>query len=430
MLRFGITPLAALASALAASWIARRFRRTSVAALILSFLIPSLLQMIRVLPEGWDGIGGGVRISDLILVGMWGASAAWMVGRRDVTRAERLFLTVSLALVAVMLVAVVRNWGVYGLSAFGEFRSRYLIIGLPVYLALGLDSPAIRSWLAKLLAGAPIIGVLLGLPLVASVFGWGFGAATRFYPSSVSLAILLASMFIYLSDSRYQSSPRILLYGVYALVGFVLIKDAHRSVWLVAAVCLALLVNQREVKIARALPWVLGTLLTVVVAILAARSLGTETLAYLVERAGAFLNPAGDRSSYWRLSVWGAYVQPFLQSPLLGHGFGGYWEAYVPELGGRVVTSPHSMYVQTLVKTGLIGLGVLLGWFVSVFRALSSGLREQRISGTSRAVLMLGLLGVAASLAYGSVYPLDLWPLAWIGLALAELFRGKAGDGQ
>ena len=44
----------------------------------------------------------------------------------------------------------------------------------------------------------------------------------------------------------------------------------------------------------------------------------------------------------------------------MGEGFGGYWKIYIPELGQELDVSPHSLYVQTLVKTGVIGLGLYL----------------------------------------------------------------------
>lgn len=422
MLRIGVIPLVALAAALVASWVAYRFRRLSIVALILSVLVPALSFAIQVLPEGWDIIGGGVRISDLILVGMWGASAARMIGRCDRGRAERLFIGVSLALAAVMLAGVARNWGTYGLSALGEFRFRYLILGLPIYLALGLDSPAIRTWVTGWLAWAPIVGAALMLPLVATEMGWGLRAVFRFYPASISLALLLATLWIQMADAG-RFKPRMLVYSAYVLVGLVILKDAHRSVWLVAAVSLLVLAFMHEVRLGRVLPWAIGVLLAVGTVGLAAVPARGEMLEYFGERGRAFLDPASDASSYWRLTVWRAYLRPFLQNPLFGHGFGGYWDVYVPELGARISTSPHSVYVQTLVKTGLTGMAALLGWFLTGLRTLQSAVGDVQVSRSSRVVVVMGLLGVLASLTYGIVYALDPWPLAWVGLALAEIFH-------
>lgn len=431
MLRFGIIPLAALATALAASWIAYRFHRLSVAALVLVVLVPQLLHMLQVLPEGWDVIGGGVRISDLILVGMWGAITVRLVNGDDRPKEERLFIAVSLLVAAVLLVAVARNWGVYGLSALGEFRFRYLILGLPVYLALGGDSAATRAWFIRWLVWAPVAGALLLLPVVSAEKGWALGEVSRFYPSWISLALLLAGVWVGLMNGEPQRAlSRGVSYGVFAFVAVVIVKDAHRSVWLVAVACLIVLLVTRVVEVRRLWLWAAGAVTVGVIALVGLGAL-SSTLDYVVTRGQAFINPTEDPTSYWRLSVWRAYLQPFLEDPLFGQGFGGYWDVYVPELGARVITSPHSMYVQTLVKMGLLGMAALLGWFLTVFRLLvRSGFRSESVSQSRRVTLVLGLVAVVASLVYGAVYPLDFWLLAWIGLALAELFHGGAADAE
>ncbi|MRR38082.1 hypothetical protein EG829_26225, partial [bacterium] len=266
ILRIGIAPIAAVAGVVAVSLLAHRFRRIAVAALVLSFLIPSLLQMIQLLPDGWDIIGGGVRISDVILVGMWGASFALMVQRREVTQAQRTLVAVSLVLAAVLLVAVVRNWPAYGLSALGEFRFRYLILGLPVYLALGADSAVFRLWTARWVAWAPVIGTMLALPMVASAKGWSLGEASRFYPSSISLALLLAAIWVTLRSADLERGfPQAASYGVLAFIVVLIVKDAHRSVWLVALACLIVLLGTRVVEVKRFWLWAVGLVLSALI---------------------------------------------------------------------------------------------------------------------------------------------------------------------
>lgn len=120
-------------------------------------------------------------------------------------------------------------------------------------------------------------------------------------------------------------------------------------------------------------------------------------------------------------------MQPFLQDPLFGQGFGGYWDVYVPELGARVITSPHSVYVQTLVKVGLVGLASLLAWFGVCIRLLAQVVVLRDGGNSPQWVLVvMGLVAIAATLAYGSVYALDFWPLAWLGLGLAERLHSNA----
>lgn len=425
--RLGIAPLAAIAVAIVASWIAYQFRMVAVMTLLLSVLVPQLVHMVGILPENWDALGGGVRITDLILVGMWGASAALLVGRRHRSRSENIFIGISLGLAALLFVAVARNWSAYGLSALGEFRFRYLILGLPVFLALGLDSPRSRLLAARALAWAPVVGVSVMLPVVGALRGWGLGQASRFYPSAISLALLLAAMWIGLSSrgSHGRKVPA-LAYGAYALIALVILKDAHRSVWLVAGVSVVVLAWLRVIRIRQMWAWGLLALIGGTAAIILSSS-GVNLLGYVVARGQAFIDPASDPTSSWRLMVWKAYVGTLMDNPLFGQGFGGYWDVYVPEFGARVITSPHSMYVQTLVKTGLVGMLALLGWFAASLRALVRSRSEVgSILRPVQGMIVIGIVAVVASLVYGTVYALDFWALAWMGIALAEAFHGEA----
>lgn len=425
--RMGVTVFVAVSAAIAASFLAYRFRLSAVLALLLSVLIPQLALTVDLLPDNWDALGGGVRIADLILVGMWGASAALLVSRRHRFRSENIFIGISLGLAALLFVAVARNWSAYGLSALGEFRFRYLILGLPVFLALGLDSPRSRLLAARLLAWAPVVGVSVMLPVVGALRGWGLGEASRFYPSAISLALLLAAIWIGLSsEGSHGGVAPGLAYGAFTLIALVILKDAHRSVWLVAGVSLLMLVWLRVIKIQRLWVWAPLALIGGTLVIVLSAS-GANPVDYVVARGQAFLDPASDPTSNWRLMVWKAYSAVLRNNPLFGQGFGGYWDVYVPEFGARVITSPHSMYAQTLVKTGLVGMLALLGWFAVSLRALVRS-RSQivPIARPGQEMIVLGVVAIGASLAYGTVYALEFWPLAWMGLALAEKFRGEA----
>ncbi|MCK8114080.1 O-antigen ligase family protein [Anaerosoma tenue] len=418
----------AIAAASIVSWIAYRFRRLSVVVLLVSVLIPSLVQMLHLLPVGWDVVGGGVRLSDLVVIGMWGATAAILMNGRNASREVRLLMTFSVALAVVLGVAVARNWGSYGLSALGEFRFRYLILGLPVYLALGFNQSILRAWAAKLLAWAPVVGVILALPLVVAEKGVGFDEASRLYPSSISLGLLLAVVWMALRGMKQDEVLHgVASYAAIGLAGFIILKDAHRSVWLVAAACVLVLLVTRAVEIRRLWLWVMGVVVVGLLLIIGFGPTGGIVADYVATRSRAFFNPTEDPTSYWRLSVWRAYLQPFLQDPLFGQGFGGYWDVYVPELGARVITSPHSVYVQTLVKVGLVGLASLLAWFGVCIRLLTKGVVLRDSGNRPQWVLVvMGLVAIAATLAYGSVYALDFWPLAWLGLGLAERLHGNA----
>jgi hypothetical protein len=69
----------------------------------------------------------------------------------------------------------------------------------------------------------------------------------------------------------------------------------------------------------------------------------------------------------------------------------------------------------------------LLAWFGAAASALVAQIKRAASESTSaRALALMGLLGVAASLTFGTVYALDFWPLAWIGIGLAAVFSPES----
>lgn len=420
----GVGPIAALGAAIAVSWFAYRFRVWTTAALAISILIPQLMLMTTVLPENWGSLGGGVRISDLILVGMWGAIIGLGFSSDHRHKVQRTFVSICFVLAVLLLVAIVRNWSVYGLSALGEFRFRYLILGFPVYLALGMDSPRSRTSVSRMMAWLPILGVVIALPIVGMSNGWAVGEASRFYPSEISIALLYSVVWLGLTRGGGAVPQRGLMYAAFLLAAVFIVADSHRSVWLVAAVSVLLLLRLGVIRVERIWSWGLVTLIGAAAIFAVLGVTGTDVVAYVAKRGSAFMNPIGDSSSYWRLVVWKAYIDPWLSNPMFGQGFGGYWDVYVPELGTRIVAFPHSMYIQTLVKLGVVGMAALLAWFAAAWRVLLRAYRgPTAAAGILRSLAPMGLVAVAGSLAYGTVYALEFWSLGWIGLALSEAFR-------
>ncbi|MCL4078688.1 O-antigen ligase family protein [Coriobacteriia bacterium Es71-Z0120] len=424
----GIVLLAAVAGIIVISWAAHRFPILAAFALLVVVLISQLSLMMNLLPEGWDVLPGGVRISDLILVGMWGASVATLFRRIDRSPEAKRLLAASALLSALLLVAILRNWTTYGLSAPGEFRFRYLILGLPIFLAIHLTDEKMRESLASLLSWSPVIGALAVLPIAVAKQGIQLSASSRWYPASISLGLLLAATWLFVSSRvASRSVSQALRYLTLLFVAFIVLKDAHRSVWLVAAVILLILMRLRVVEVGRLAPW----LLVIVVsgaAILSTVGLTVpQLIAYITSRGSAFIRPTSDPTSYWRLVTWKSYLNVFMEHPWLGEGFGGYWDVYVPEFDARITVMPHSLYVQTLVKLGVTGMMALLAWFGAAASALVAQIKRAASESTSaRALALMGLLGVAASLTFGTAYSLDFWPLAWIGIGLAAVFSPES----
>lgn len=422
--RFGIELLVAAAAGLALAWLAYGFRKATIAALYLAVLVPQLFLMVGVLPADWDVIAAGVRISDALLVGMLGATIVMLFVGGERSRGERRLIGASIVLGALLLFAILRNIGLYGISAPGEFRFRYLVLSLPLYMALSIRDGHDLASLQRLLAALPVMGVIATLPVVVAVKGWGVGAESRFYPSAISLALLYSAIWFGISQTGGKArGGRGWTVAVLLLAGVFIVADSHRSVWLVAALSVFVLVRYGFMRLDRVWAWGLGAVLGGAAVGTIVTLSGVNVLEYVSTRASAFLNPAADGTSYWRLVVWKAYLGPWLSNPLFGQGFGAYWDVYVPEFGARTTVFPHSLYVVTLVKLGLAGLIALVGWFSAGWRVLLSRSSDERNKERISVPIMMGMLGILGTLAYGTVYHLEVWSLAWMGVGLAEALR-------
>jgi O-antigen ligase len=106
------------------------------------------------------------------------------------------------------------------------------------------------------------------------------------------------------------------------------------------------------------------------------------------------------------------------RSPLLGEGFGGYWALVTPGLG-TVTQSPHNLYIQTLVKIGMIGLVIYLVLIVQTYRQFRQTLKRRSGQPHHAVFLTIGLMTLVASHFYFVAYAFDHYSLFFVGMALA-----------
>ena len=86
------------------------------------------------------------------------------------------------------------------------------------------------------------------------------------------------------------------------------------------------------------------------------------------DRLRSALHPDQDETAQMRLSLWGAGIHMFEDHPLFGVGIGNFSPSYLNDYNGETLTptvfAPHSIYIQALSETGIVGtLPLLLIWF-------------------------------------------------------------------
>ncbi len=127
-----------------------------------------------------------------------------------------------------------------------------------------------------------------------------------------------------------------------------------------------------------------------------------------------------------RPELWGSAVDAFASSPLIGIGGGSFqfwYERDVPD--GKVVRDAHSLYLETLAETGVLGLAALLALLGGLLMLVIRARRDARSTGEVGA--SAGLLGAyAAFLVHAGVdWIWDFTALAVLGLG-AALIAGSA----
>ena len=127
-----------------------------------------------------------------------------------------------------------------------------------------------------------------------------------------------------------------------------------------------------------------------------------------------------------RWQYWTAGIDAFRDSPLLGQGAGAY-EAWWTEHGtlATPVRDAHSLYVEALAETGVLGFALLAG---ALLTTLVAGIRRTAGDDTAPRELTAGLLAAVAAfiLALGIDWMWEQTVVAAVGFACLGLLVGPA----
>ena len=330
-----------------------------------------------------------------------------------------------------IILEVARNVTTYGLSAAGEFRYRYLVLAMPAYIALSFTRVEQRRHLVHAAILTATVLTLCFVPLIGLTKGWAVGPESRFLPAVLSVGLVLGwtALFLAVRAGVIRISTTLVWLFALPVAGLVLV-DGHRSVWLVAlAIPLTLLVLGELVS-ARVTGWLVPVGAVVGLIVVGLLAVGVNPVPYVETRAEAFTAPASDTTAIWRRTQWQAQLQVWRQNPVVGQGFGGYWSA--GEAYGSADVSPHSLYVQTLVKLGIVGLGLLVALGISIAVVLAQALgnlrRLRRRDSVDYVLVVMGLIALAAVFVYGVAYALDYYALLFVGLGLAAAVHDNAAS--
>ena len=415
-------------------WVAFRFPLFTVLLLIILAIFPTIFQMVPEYSEEWMSLGFGIRIQDVILVSTLGAIILKVIFRaKQLSARNNLSLSIYIILFGLWIsFEIVRNINVYGLSAPGEFRYRYLILCVPLYIALFFSSAKRRKKLLKLLIASSLFLPILCVPIIGELKGWHVGPDSRFFPSTISLGLLYGLIALGLSKKYKVLKIRSILYWLIIVsVSLIIIIDSHRSVWITALATGVTLFWIKEIKLRKIMNNAFsGTFFIIIIFFLAHQlilvSLKTNLTDFTITRTQNLIkiNEKYNNTAAWRVAQWKAQIPKFCASPIIGEGFGGYWG--VSGIQGDLGVSPHNLYIQTLVKLGTVGMLLYLIIVAKIFFKFKRTMTKYKIKDDSEMpILILGMVVLIAAHVFYIAYSFEYYSLLFVGLGLSSLQERK-----
>ena len=221
---------------------------------------------------------------------------------------------------------------------------------------------------------------------------------------------------------------RLLLCAALAISLAALLLTFSRGGYVLAAVAVVyFLLSQRRASLA------FGALACLVVALLLAPK-------EVYERAGAGIGEAGsggaiasatasndDQLTAGRLWLWTRTFPNFYRNPVTGSGLSSQAWSEAVKSGVIKTAQTHNFYLSILYDTGLVGMVVVLSFFVFVYRAFKSVARDPAtppliaaaMNGSAAVLIGYGLMGFTNSTFWPRIEHIYLWMM--FGFCMAYL---------
>lgn len=409
-------------------FIAYRSPLLTIFLLFLTGITPQIFQMTKMLPAKPTDIGGGFNAPDVVVLGMVVALIIkGLIFVKINTNKKTLGIKPYIILfIALILFEILRNITDYGLSAPGEFRYRYLILAIPLYVSQFFNSEKSRKRLLKMLIFCSVILTLTCIPIIGMIKGWSVGPDSRFLPSAITLGLVYGLLALLLAKKYAKLQLKnTLIWTLTCLVLTLVLIDSHRSVWISTIAIIITMFFLGEIKLTKIWKWGLPVLLAIFIVWQIVNKSGLDVLDYIKERGSEIVTLKEKSTAAWRVALWEAQFQKFLKKPILGYGFGDYWKVYVPQFKNTKNVSPHSLYVQSLVKIGILGLVIYLLIMFKLFCSFIIWLRRKKTHNFESAIAITGLVVLIASHVYYSVYAFEYYTMLFLGLGVATIQHEK-----
>ena len=371
-------------------------------------------------------------------LGVTGVLLWWRSNRRPLSHP----LLAKMAIVLVILVGASALWSVQPTQSL----KRVSVVYCTAMAAIGIG----RTWSARDLCRAALIisslfvGVSILYELRAGSFlsGQGYRFSGAFHPNQQAVitgVLALSSLCLFRDSGRYR-------YLAVAVLGIVLVKlTGSRGciLGLIFAVAVMYWIGMSRTKqmasvIACGMVFAVGLILL---------SVSGKPAPSVVEIASMGRVDASDQADVLngRLAIWDEVIGDISERPLLGYGYGAFWDSdrvfaysWIHDWG---FSNAHSVYLETALDIGIVGLVVafavaLIAWTTSLrifsrtddwgVMFISSLICMGMISGLID--VMFVRVGFATILLAIGVVILSMYPVRQPGAPAALTVNGTAGQ--
>jgi hypothetical protein len=329
------------------------------------------------------------------------------LGRRRRVNTIAVAAMVFLAIASLSFVRGVAEHDVF--VAANQYRGHLYVAAAVIFFA---GDPSIRlhfHQIASLWVRAAYVLSIIALARWVAPLESIFGPIPSAGPGGVGRPIDAATTFIIMLGAYLGFHQR---YRWWVPGGLLLAVMAfqHRTVWVASIVGLAVLMFGSE---RRQLSRFAGAAIVVFLAVSVASPAVVDSLAEPLDQA------ARERGTYeWRVEGWTVSIEDQLRAPgdwLAGRSMGTPWDR---SLRGQTVTvSPHSLYVELLLRSGVVGLGSFLLIYLLLVRA--------SLLSHDKRMIVLTIAIVTSQLVYGIPYKPDLLQGAILGLLASFLVSSR-----
>jgi len=326
---------------------------------------------------------------------------------------------------------IILGYKEHGYSALAEFRFHFISLVIPFYcLSARLSG---EEWLRFSCRVFWLIALLV-VPVIAISLTEGarpFSPGHRILSASTHLWLLISLILLMVpglvAKGFVEKFIAWLVGGGYI---FLILSDAHRSVWLAsAAILITILVLGHDEF--RALRIITALLCLTIVPLLIFVLIEGETAIseFIVSRTNAFLAPSADATASWRMRIWGAAWEVIKANPIMGIGLGRYSDDVwllldSPPKGPNL----HNFYISLLLKGGVV-LAVLYGWYMVNLGWAFVKLRKD-VAPRWHVVFVLGLASLFGMLVFQIAYGVSGVFMLFVGALLAFVLASNRVNGE